>query len=247
VHTGEVQQDDYGVAGAAINLAFRLLEARPLKEALRGSSDTLALITSEWFYQEVVRRHPNSVPKAYRQMPVRAKETRTHAWSRLPDSLPPVWGQVGPGLRTSLQGGAQDGHPSGLWMPGRAACPTPASRRGPGLRRPGGGTGHPRRPAHAEPGHRRRHGDLVDHRYRRGREDGVGGEGRASRTAPVPRRPAVRGPAEIRCRADDLAGTGAGRDVACPRHAVAADHCGTGCAVGAVPVATGRPPHADRA
>ena len=38
LHAGEVHYDAHGVAGAAINMAFRLLEARPLKRALAASS-----------------------------------------------------------------------------------------------------------------------------------------------------------------------------------------------------------------
>ncbi|MFC5747028.1 ATP-binding protein [Actinomadura rugatobispora] len=96
VHAGEVQHDDHGVAGTAINLAFRLLEAGPLKDALRGSPGTLALIASEWFYEEVIRHHPASDPKAYRQVPVAVKETLTRGWVRLPGlpGLPSLSGLV---------------------------------------------------------------------------------------------------------------------------------------------------------
>ena len=38
VHAGEIHYDAHGVAGAAINMAFRLLEAPPLKRALAESS-----------------------------------------------------------------------------------------------------------------------------------------------------------------------------------------------------------------
>jgi class 3 adenylate cyclase len=42
LHAGEVSYDDHGVTGAAINLAFRLVDAGPLKEALAGSPGLLA-------------------------------------------------------------------------------------------------------------------------------------------------------------------------------------------------------------
>ncbi|MFI0355121.1 hypothetical protein [Actinomadura sp. 9N407] len=84
VHAGEVHHDRHGVVGNSINMAFRLLEAEPLKRALRGSPGSLALIASDWFYDEVVRHHPDSEPAAYRATYVSVKETRTHGWIRLP-------------------------------------------------------------------------------------------------------------------------------------------------------------------
>jgi hypothetical protein len=58
LHAGEVRLDDYGAAGAAINLAFRLLESAALRSVLAGSPDVLALMASEWFFQEVIRHEP---------------------------------------------------------------------------------------------------------------------------------------------------------------------------------------------
>jgi len=55
LHAGELHYDDHGVAGASINLTYRLLDAGTLKSALAGSPGVLALITSDWFFEEVVR------------------------------------------------------------------------------------------------------------------------------------------------------------------------------------------------
>ena len=55
LHAGEVSHDEHGVAGASINLTFRLLESSPIKKALNRSTGLLAVITSSWFYDEVVR------------------------------------------------------------------------------------------------------------------------------------------------------------------------------------------------
>ena len=55
LHAGEVHQDTHGVTGYAIIHAFRLIEAPELKSALRASLGGLALIVSDWFYNEVVR------------------------------------------------------------------------------------------------------------------------------------------------------------------------------------------------
>jgi hypothetical protein len=50
VHAGEIQHDAHGVAGTAINVTFRLLEAAPLKRALAESPGVLAVVASRWFF-----------------------------------------------------------------------------------------------------------------------------------------------------------------------------------------------------
>ncbi len=85
LHAGEVQYDDHGVAGAAVNLTYRLLDAAPLTSALAGSPGVLALATSSWFFEEVVRHSPAAHPNAYRRVRVRVKETETVGWVHLPD------------------------------------------------------------------------------------------------------------------------------------------------------------------
>ncbi|MDQ4032540.1 MAG: NB-ARC domain-containing protein, partial [Actinomycetota bacterium] len=85
LHAGELHRDDHGVAGASVNLAFRLLDADPLKSALAGSSGVLALVTSSWFFEEVVRHSSAANPRAYRPVRVRVKETDVLGWMHLPD------------------------------------------------------------------------------------------------------------------------------------------------------------------
>ncbi len=58
LHAGEVYRDAHGVAGAAINHAFRLVEAPALRSALDASPGVLALIVSDWLFSEVVRHDP---------------------------------------------------------------------------------------------------------------------------------------------------------------------------------------------
>jgi hypothetical protein len=55
LHAREVHFDDHGLASAAVNHTFRLVDARPLKTALAASPGALALITSRWFFEDVVR------------------------------------------------------------------------------------------------------------------------------------------------------------------------------------------------
>jgi tetratricopeptide (TPR) repeat protein len=90
VHAGEVQPDAHGIVGSSVNTAFRLLDAAELKAALAGSCGALALIASEWFFDEVIRHEPGCEPATYRQIRVVAKETDTVAWISLPDQpFPP--------------------------------------------------------------------------------------------------------------------------------------------------------------
>lgn len=108
VHAGEVHRDDYGVAGTAINVAFRLLEAGPLKRALSETSGPVAVIASQWFFEEVIRHTPASWPATYRQVRVQVKETDELAWIRLPGSTGIVLdgqisGQVAEGAGESRQ------------------------------------------------------------------------------------------------------------------------------------------------
>jgi hypothetical protein len=89
VHAGEVYHDKHGVAATAVNVAFRLLEAEVLKRGLAQTPGVLAVIASQWFYEEVIRHTPASRPETYRQVRVSVKETETTAWLCLPDHLRP--------------------------------------------------------------------------------------------------------------------------------------------------------------
>ena len=90
VHAGEIEHDEHGVVGNAINLAFRLLEAKPLKRALASSSGVLAIVASQWFYEEVIRNTPAAAPASYRRRRLVVKETDTTGWICLPGHLDPV-------------------------------------------------------------------------------------------------------------------------------------------------------------
>ena len=85
LHAGEVYYDEHGVTAASINLAFRLLDAAPLKSALAESPGTLALIVSSWFFDEVVRHSQANDAATYRRVRVAVKETTAVAWICRPD------------------------------------------------------------------------------------------------------------------------------------------------------------------
>ena len=92
LHAGEVYYDEHGVTAAAVNLAFRLLDAGALRAALASSSGVLAVIASSWFYEEVIR-HSAGV-SVYRPFEVAVKETTTTGWICLPDQLDPAGGAM---------------------------------------------------------------------------------------------------------------------------------------------------------
>ncbi len=90
LHAGEVAYDDHGATAPAINRTFRLLEAPQLKAALAESPGVVALITSDWFFDEVVRSSTVVDATSFRPVPVTVKETATTGWiSRPDDPYPP--------------------------------------------------------------------------------------------------------------------------------------------------------------
>lgn len=84
VHVGEVDTDDHGLVGTAVNHVFRLTNAPVLKQMLAGSGSVLALITSARVYEDVVSHVSDLVePSEYEPVDVRVKETVAPAWVRL--------------------------------------------------------------------------------------------------------------------------------------------------------------------
>ncbi|HVV18276.1 MAG TPA: tetratricopeptide repeat protein [Pseudonocardiaceae bacterium] len=84
LHAGEVHYDEHGVVGRSVNHAFRLLEAPDLKHALAESGRPLALITSAWFFDEVVWHSRSPDRNRYYQVSVTVKETTATAWICVP-------------------------------------------------------------------------------------------------------------------------------------------------------------------
>ena len=84
-HIGPVEYDGHGFVGSDIDMLFRMLDARPLKQALAGSAAELALIVSDYVYRSLVCRHPTLVsPDAFRPVRFQVKATRARAWTYLP-------------------------------------------------------------------------------------------------------------------------------------------------------------------
>ncbi|MEU6679174.1 hypothetical protein [Streptomyces sp. NPDC046925] len=80
--TGHVAVDELnGWVGSDLNHACRLLDAAPLREALRQREEDSVLCVSDGVYQGVVRHGPLGVrPEQFRRITVDAKEGPTIAW-----------------------------------------------------------------------------------------------------------------------------------------------------------------------
>lgn len=90
VHTGEARHDGNGVVGEAVNHAFRILDARPFKDALNESGASLAVIVSQRVHDDVVRHGPGLIdPDEYGPIDIAVKETEGTAWVRVPGAPNP--------------------------------------------------------------------------------------------------------------------------------------------------------------
>ncbi|XVQ11366.1 hypothetical protein ACQP1W_01960 [Spirillospora sp. CA-255316] len=89
LHAGEIYQDEHGVSGTAANVAFRLLDAKPLKHALAHSAGALAVIASDRIFHDVIRHTPGSRADSYRHVYVSERGTEADAWIGLPDNARP--------------------------------------------------------------------------------------------------------------------------------------------------------------
>jgi hypothetical protein len=84
LHAGEIHYDDHGVVGRAIDHAFRLLDTEEFKVTLARSTGVLAVITSSWFFEEVVWHGQAHIRAAFRPARVTTKESDTTAWICIP-------------------------------------------------------------------------------------------------------------------------------------------------------------------
>jgi hypothetical protein len=79
LHAGEVSYDDHGVTGSSILHAQELLDAPELKQALAETKAVLAVIASDWIFDEVIRHSEQSSAAAYRFVDTAGRR----AWIRL--------------------------------------------------------------------------------------------------------------------------------------------------------------------
>jgi WD40 repeat protein len=86
VHAGEVARDARGYASANLTLTARLLDSEVLKAALARAAGDLVVMISDQVYRQVADSHGGQETlRAFRPVQVRAKETSTTAWLRVPD------------------------------------------------------------------------------------------------------------------------------------------------------------------
>jgi hypothetical protein len=85
LHNGEVLLDGDGLAGEAVVVLMRLLDAAPLRQALTTAPDDLAVIVSDRMHHDaVVQGHRGIDPADYREVRVSLKEFSQPAWIRVP-------------------------------------------------------------------------------------------------------------------------------------------------------------------
>jgi CRP-like cAMP-binding protein len=83
VHAGEVQRTEDGFVGEDLDVAFRLLSARPRRRLARRSAD-LALILSDQVYQRAVAHpDPETSIAGYEAVRVKAGQDTVMAWVRV--------------------------------------------------------------------------------------------------------------------------------------------------------------------
>ncbi|MFD5245899.1 hypothetical protein ACFWIW_15200 [Amycolatopsis sp. NPDC058340] len=83
LNSGEVIGDDNGWVGDAVDIAFRILDAQPVKEAFAESDRTIAFISSERFFADVIEKDPGLLPELYHPLPVSVKTFTGTAYLRL--------------------------------------------------------------------------------------------------------------------------------------------------------------------
>ncbi|MEZ0108880.1 hypothetical protein ABH920_002881 [Catenulispora sp. EB89] len=84
VHAGEVHHDAHGYAGYDVNLAFRLVDARPLREAMEHSTAALGLVVSEGVHDGVLRHGYGGLDAAaFERVRVQVKSADVPGWIQL--------------------------------------------------------------------------------------------------------------------------------------------------------------------
>jgi hypothetical protein len=81
LHHGAVNPDPTGVSGSAIDLAFAMVDAPQLREALRqASTGRMALVVSGDIYRDAVRGYPEPDPTTFRMrmLPTKYGPVRTY-------------------------------------------------------------------------------------------------------------------------------------------------------------------------
>ncbi|GAA2809596.1 hypothetical protein GCM10010441_37720 [Kitasatospora paracochleata] len=98
LHGGEVSRDPEGESGADLDAAFRMLDAEPLRAALRASDGPVVVGVSDFVHRGTVRHgYPGIPPESFRRTEFTAKEGVLPLW---------VNGPAGPGPAAPAAAGA---------------------------------------------------------------------------------------------------------------------------------------------
>lgn len=94
INVGPVATDSMGFSGEAIIVTARLVEARPLRDAMHSCGASLGLIASTFIYETVIR-HDRGLT-GYSHIEVDVKETNVTAWIKLFEPAASASGQPQP-------------------------------------------------------------------------------------------------------------------------------------------------------
>ncbi len=85
LHAGPVTHDPNGMVGNAINHTARLVQARVLQKRLKTTQADLAVIASEFLYDNVIKQHGRQSldPRDYQKVRFRTKESTITGWIHL--------------------------------------------------------------------------------------------------------------------------------------------------------------------
>lgn len=84
LHAGEVHNDGNGPFGESLDVAFRLLDARPVKACLRCTGGPVVLVVSDYLHAEIVRHcYAGIEPEVFTPMITAVGQRRRRGWLRL--------------------------------------------------------------------------------------------------------------------------------------------------------------------
>jgi class 3 adenylate cyclase len=84
VHAGEVTYDDNGCFGEALDVAFRLLEAHPVKRILENTDAPMVLVVSDEVYRAVIRHGYDGIdPEDFSRLLMPASGPVRSGWVRI--------------------------------------------------------------------------------------------------------------------------------------------------------------------
>jgi class 3 adenylate cyclase len=113
VHAGEVHHDAHGYAGYDVNLAFRLVDARPLREGMEHTAAAVGLIVSEGVHDGVLRHGYGGLDAAaFEPVRVQVKSADVPGWVQLfaaGGAVLPVPSQVVTGTAEPAKAGGGSG------------------------------------------------------------------------------------------------------------------------------------------